>query len=340
MGNTIEDVAKLAGVSRATAGRVIGNYGSVSEDAKERVLNAIKELNYQPNVMAQGLRSHSTKTIAVILGSIKNNYCNALVYAIEKEAQKNGFNIIICNTREDIKNEIKHIQNMRSRQVDGIILMSAFKTDEEIPKQYKKLYDSDTSMVFVDRKIHGLDKDIIMTNNIEASYNATEYLINLGHKKIGVIATKDYSTVRERIDGYKRALEDNHIEIHPEYIEQIDGLLKEDAEKAANKLMDEHPEITAIYVLNNSLCCGVLLELKKRNLKLKEDISLIVWDDEELNELYDITTVVQPIPEIGKKATAQLFEIIKGNKNKLERTKELKAEMVIRDSCKNLNSNQ
>lgn len=340
MGNTIEDVAKLAGVSRATAGRVIGNYGSVSEDAKERVLNAIKELNYQPNVMAQGLRSHSTKTIAVILGSIKNNYCNALVYAIEKEAQKNGFNIIICNTREDIKNEIKHIQNMRSRQVDGIILMSAFKTDEEIPKQYKKLYDSDTSMVFVDRKIHGLDKDIIMTNNIEASYNATEYLIKLGHKKIGVIATKDYSTVRERIDGYKRALEDNHIEIHPEYIEQIDGLLKEEAEKAANKLMDEHPEITAIYVLNNSLCCGVLLELKKRNLKLKEDISLIVWDDEELNELYDITTVVQPIPEIGKKATAQLFEIIKGNKNKSERTKELKAELVIRDSCKNLNSNQ
>ena len=193
---TINDVAKLAGVSRATAGRVVGNYGNVSEKSRLRVQAAIKELNYSPNTIAQSLRNNTTKTIAVILGNVKNNYCNALVYAVEKEAQKEGYSVIICNTRENIQREIMHIQNMRNRHVDGIILMSAFTTDEQIRDEEKELYESNYPMVFVDRKIHGLKRDVIMSNNVEASYEATSHLLKLGHKNIGIIATADYSTIR------------------------------------------------------------------------------------------------------------------------------------------------
>lgn len=105
---TIDDVARLAGVSRATVGRVVGNYGSVSEKSKERVWEAVKQLDYQPNLIARGLRSQSTKTIAVVIGSIRNTYSTALVYAVEKEAQKKGYNVLICTTHEDIEKEIKH----------------------------------------------------------------------------------------------------------------------------------------------------------------------------------------------------------------------------------------
>lgn len=334
---TIEDVAKMAGVSRATAGRAIGNYGSISQEAKQKVIAAVKQLNYQPNVMAQGLRGHNSKTIAIILGSIKNNYCNGLAYVVEKEAQKVGYSVIICNTLENKDKEVMHLQNMKSRKVDGIILMSSFRNDEEIPEQYKKLYENDLPIVFVDRKIRGVNRDTIMTNNVEMSYEAASYLIGLGHKKIGIIATTDFSTVRERIDGYKKALEDNQIIFHMEYIKRIEGFDKEEIEKVTADLLNEYPEITAIYVLNNSLCSGVLLELKKRHLKLKKDLSLIVWDDEDLNQLYDITSIIQPIPEIGKQATKKLFDLIKGVEVPEIKVKQLKARMIIRDSCNKIN---
>ena len=113
---TIDDVAKLAGVSRATAGRVVGNYGSVSEKSRERVWDAVRQLDYQPNLIARGLRSQTTKTIAVIVGSIRNTYSTALVYAVEKEAQKKGYNVLICTTHEDIEKELKHLKDLNKQK--------------------------------------------------------------------------------------------------------------------------------------------------------------------------------------------------------------------------------
>ena len=121
-------------------------------------------------------------------------------------------------------------------------------------------------------------------------------------------------------------------------IEEIDNFDKGEAQIATAKLLDEHPEVTAVYVLNNSLCGGVLLELKKRKLKVCQDISLLVWDDEEINELYDITTVVQPIEEIGRDAIDCLFEQIKnGKEGRKPQTKEIGAKIIYRNSCRNIN---
>ncbi|MBA4700643.1 LacI family DNA-binding transcriptional regulator [Faecalicatena contorta] len=336
---TIEDVAKLAGVSRATAGRVVGGYGNTSEKSREKVLQAVKELNYRPNLVAQGLRGQSTKTIAVILGSIKNNYCNHLIYAVEKEAQKKGYNVIICNTHEDIRQEIRHLQNMYSRQVDGIVMMSACRTDEEIEEQYKELYSGETPIVFVDRKIKGLTSCVIQSNNELASYEATKYLLELGHQRIGILATEDYSTVNERIKGYKRALEENGIVFNPKNIQFAAQSEKNKVAEMTAKLLREKSQVTAIYVLNNSLCAGVLSELKRQKKNIPEDISLLVWDDEDLNELLEITTVVQPIEEIGKMAINKLIHDMRTKKGAEESTKEiLDSHIIYRSSCKKVNS--
>ena len=335
---TIEDVAKLSGVSRATVGRVIGNYGSVSEKSRQRVLEAIEQLNYKPNIIAQGMRGNSTKTVAVVLGDVKNNYCNALVYVVEKEAQKRGYSVIICNTRENVGQEMMHIQNMRNRKVDGIILMSAFTDEKQIPENGRELYEGSEPIVFVDRMIQGISGDIVVSNNEEISYEATMHLLKLGHRHIGVIATVNYSTIQERIRGYERALKEYGISMDTDLIEKIENFDRGEAQIAAAKLLDEHPEVTAVYVLNNSLCGGVLLELKKRKLKVCQDISLLVWDDEEINELFDITTVVQPIEEIGRDATACLFEQIKnGKEGKIPKMKTIEAKIIYRNSCRNIN---
>ena len=315
---TIDDVAKLAGVSRATAGRVVGNYGSVSEKSRERVWDAVRQLDYQPNLIARGLRSQTTKTIAVIVGSIRNTYSTALVYAVEKEAQKKGYNVLICTTHEDIEKELKHLKDLNSRKVDGVILMSAYRADANMDKKYKEFYISKLPIVFVDRSIPGINRDVIQSENFDASYKATKYLMDMGHRKIGIIATSNFSTVQERIKGYKAAFANAGIEYDESLIASVDEL--------SDKI--------ALYILNNSLCSGVLLDLKERQMKIPQDISLLVWDDEEYNELLDITTIEQPITEIGKQATRRLFELIGEPEETTDfECKKLDPELIIRKSC-------
>lgn len=331
---TIDDVAKLAGVSRATAGRVVGNYGSVSEKSRERVWDAVRQLDYQPNLIARGLRSQTTKTIAVIVGSIRNTYSTALVYAVEKEAQKKGYNVLICTTHEDIEKELKHLKDLNSRKVDGVILMSAYRADANMDKKYKEFYISKLPIVFVDRNIPGINRDVIQSENFDASYKATKYLMDMGHRKIGIIATSNFSTVQERIKGYKAAFANAGIEYDESLIVSVDELSDKMSRKVCHEFLEEHPDITALYILNNSLCSGVLLDLKERQMKIPQDISLLVWDDEEYNELLDITTIEQPITEIGKQATRRLFELIGEPEETTDfECKKLDPELIIRKSC-------
>ena len=331
---TIDDVAKLAGVSRATAGRVVGNYGSVSEKSRERVWDAVRQLDYQPNLIARGLRSQTTKTIAVIVGSIRNTYSTALVYAVEKEAQKKGYNVLICTTHEDIEKELKHLKDLNSRKVDGVILMSAYRADANMDKKYKEFYISKLPIVFVDRNIPGINRDVIQSENFDASYKATKYLMDMGHRKIGIIATSNFSTVQERIKGYKAAFANAGIVYDESLIASVDELSDKMSRKVCHEFLEEHPDITALYILNNSLCSGVLLDLKERQMKIPQDISLLVWDDEEYNELLDITTIEQPITEIEKQATRRLFELIGEPEETTDfECKKLDPELIIRKSC-------
>lgn len=331
---TIDDVAKLAGVSRATAGRVVGNYGSVSEKSRERVWDAVRQLDYQPNLIARGLRSQTTKTIVVIVGSIRNTYSTALVYAVEKEAQKKGYKVLICTTHEDIEKELKHLKDLNSRKVDGVILMSAYRADANMDKKYKEFYISKLPIVFVDRNIPGINRDVIQSENFDASYKATKYLMDMGHRKIGIIATSNFSTVQERIKGYKAAFANAGIEYDESLIASVDELSDKMSRKVCHEFLEEHPDITALYILNNSLCSGVLLDLKERQMKIPQDISLLVWDDEEYNELLDITTIEQPITEIGKQATRRLFELIGEPEETTDfECKKLDPELIIRKSC-------
>jgi len=331
---TIDDVARLAGVSRATAGRAVGNYGNVSEKAREKVMRAVEELNYRPNAIAQGLRNQNTKTLAVIIGNIKNSYYNSLVFSIEDEAMKNGYNVLICNTNEQERKEIEHLQTVYSKRVDGIILTSVYPVDHLIPDHLRHLYDGDVPIVSVDRKINGMDIDLVQSDNEDASYRAAKYLISLGHRRIGLIGTKDYSTVRERIRGYRRALVESNIPIDYSIIVDAEYAQPNAGRMLTSKLLDQNNGITALYALNNTLCGGILLELKNRGMQVPRDISLLAWDDEELNQLFDITTISQPVEETGRMATRRLFDLIEHpEKRKEKQILQLKTEFICRKSC-------
>lgn len=331
---TIADVAKYAGVSTATVGRVVGGYGTVSSKTRDRVIDAIAELGYLPNVVAQGLRSKKTKTIAVLVGSVSNSFFANMVSAIENEAAEYGYNVIICNTNEDPELERKHIKNLQSRMIDGIILSSAYTNAEEIKE--KELYYSGVPIVMVDRRVEGLDFDVIESENFAAGYKTTNYLLALGHRKIGVLGTGDYSTINDRIAGYQKALADRRIEFVPQRVLTARREKHKYNDREIDGYFFDNRDLTAIMVLNNSLAEAVLLRLNRLELFDKNRLSMVCWDDASMNKLLGITTVLQFPEKMGREATRRIISIIEKKELPGEKISLIGTELKIRSSCKPL----
>lgn len=332
---TISDVAKTAGVSAATVGRVVGGYGSVSSKTRDKVLKAIAELGYSPNVVAQGLRSRKTKTIAVIIGSISNSFFANMVSAIENEADEYGYNVIICNTNEDPELEMKHIINLQARMIDGIILSSAWPVGAMKPGK-ESVYHCGVPVVMVDRRVDGLDFDVIESENFAGSYKTTNYLIALGHRKIGILGTGDYSTINDRIAGYKQALADRKIEFQPKRV------LMPKRKKNKYNIMEidnfflSNRDMTAVMILNNSLAEAALLRLDQLVTYDRDKLSIICWDDAGMNKLMGLTTVLQFPEEMGREAARRVIGLIEKRDMPGEKKNIIGTELIIRSSCKPL----
>ncbi len=325
-----------AGVSVATAGRVIGNYGSVSQKAKEKVEKAVKELNYSPNVIAQSMRGRSMRTIAIVIGSIKNNFFSEMVYAVERMARKNKYNTLICNTHEKKTLELQHMETLRSKQVDGIILASVFDDIRDIPEKYRSLYTGAIPIICVDRKVRGLDCDLIETDNVDIAYEATSYLLELGHRKIGVFGVGHpmITTVRDRVAGYKKAYQDRNLNWDEKYIETFDWE-GEAVQKEIAAYLDKHSDITAMMILNGNMTAPIFEELKKRSENWLQERSIITWDEENMIKLLDITGVDQPADQMGRMATERIFALVEHPENQNEGMRiVLKAHLNIRNSCR------
>ncbi len=331
---TITDVAKRAGVSTATVGRVVGGYGTVSGKTRDRVLAAIDQLGYAPNVVAQGLRSKRTKTIAVIIGSVSNSFFANMVNAIENEAAEYGYNVIICNTNEEPETERKHIKNLQGRMIDGIILSSACTAVSA--EQLREFYSGDVPMVLVDRRVEGLELDVIESDNFAAGYKTTNYLLALGHRRIGVLGTGNYSTINDRIAGYQKALADRRIELVPRRVMTTIRRKNHYNDIEIDNYFLANRDVTAIMVLNNSLAEAVLLRLEKLKLYDDRTFSIVCWDDSSMNKLLGLTTVLQFPEEIGREAARRVIGKIEKRTLPGEGIGLVGTELKIRRSCKPL----
>lgn len=334
---TIRDVAKLAGVSVASAGRALGNYGKISDETKAKVLSAAEELNYIPNKLAQGMRSHKTKTIAVVVPDIQNNFFGAIVAAIEKKARENGYAVLICNSNESQDLELECMLMLAAKQVDGILLASNFTCKEEIPRKYLKTVYSQFPIVIFDRKINGMPFTSILTDNYAMAHTVTKYLVGLGHENIVTIGSeKDgivSNTVRERENGYKAALREAGITGDGLCL-TVDWKKSAEAKKKINLLLDYH-KVSAIIVLNNSIVGEMLSVLDERKIGFPDQVSLVTWDDEEHNSFMKITSIRQPSKKMGELAAACLMELIEEESSVTEEsTITLSQSLIKRTSCK------
>ena len=331
---TIKDVAEKAGVSTATAARVMGNYGSTSEKTQRKVIQAARSLSYVPNAIAKSMRKHNTRTIGIIIGNIQAPFFSKLACAIENVADRAGYNVLICNTNERPEKEIIRLRSLFERRVDGIIVSSAQPCSEPLSEDVAFYYSGDTPVVMVDRKIDSLNCPLVQCDNIQGSYKAAKYLLELGHRKIGVLASNQFiSSTRERIGGFKMALADYGLDFDEDMIRYCqEDHVSEVGPVITQDLLDAHPEITALYLLNNPIYKSAWIELKMRGARIAKDISLLGWGDVELAEAWDITVVTQPIREIGVCAAEMLVDMIE-NKHVNKRAIFFETALIHRSSC-------
>jgi LacI family transcriptional regulator len=332
---TIRRVAELAGVSAATAARAMGKYGSVSEKTRQRVLDAARELSYVPNGIAKSMRAQRTKTIGVIIGDIQAPFFSKLAFAIEDFANRRGYNVLVCNTNEKPEREIQHLRSLFERRVDGIILSSTQRFNCALSDEVRRLYESEIPLVTVDRQVNGLKRPLVQCNNLGGSFQAGKYLLELGHRNIGVIASNQFvNSTREREAGFRMALAEYDLTLGPGMIRYCEESFNTEMGRQITKdLLDKNPGITALYLLNNPLYRSAWLELKARGARIPEDISLLGWGDVELAEAWDITAVTQPIRSIGVRAAEILFDMIDSRARHEDDVVVFDTAIVYRSSC-------
>lgn len=341
---TLRHVADLAGVSTATAGRVLGGYGSVSKKTTKAVLEAAEKLNYIPNAVAQSMKKKYTQTIGLLIANIANPFYSTIARTLEGLLMKQSYNMIICNTDEDLDKEISYLKTLYEKRIDGIIIASVLKGTDMSKQNISRIYNGKIPTIILDREVPGLDLPTVTSDNFGGAYEATSHLIRLGHSRIGVIGTT-ISTLSKRVEGYKKALEHHNIPFNASYIEDKGitdvrvGDVKEGYNKTIMMLTNNKKRPTAIFALNNLLTFGALLAIQDLGLRIPEDIAVIGWDDFDLAPmLQPPLTVVKQNPYIIASITAdRLFSLIHGEgaQDDSDQKIVLSTQLVVRKSCGN-----
>jgi len=331
MNPTIKDVAKLAEVHPSTVSRVINGNPRISEKTKNKVLLIIKKLGYTPNAIARGLKTKRTHTLGMLIPDITNPFFSEIARGVEDAANKNSFNVILCNTDDKLKKERTYLEILREKRVDGLILGTAHIRDKSILALENKKFP----YILISRNIERLNKNCIIIDDVEGGIMATEYLIKLGHRRIAHITgpLKTRSALN-RLKGYKLALKKHEIEYKDELVGEGDFRIKGGYQVMKRFLKLTEPP-TAIFAANDLIALGAMQAIQKKNFHIPEDFSVIGFNDIELASFIypPLTTIRQPILEMGNLAVKMLLRIII-EKEFNQRRIILQPKLIIRESCK------
>lgn len=312
---TIYDVAKKAGVSIATVSRVINNSDTVSERTRQQVEQAIKELNYAPNVIASALTKKSTLTLGLLIPDVSNPFFSELARGVEDASNDFGFNTIMCNTDYSIEKEATYIGLLKQKSIDGFIISTAYCDDVNIINLLKE----DIPLVLLGRDIENADGyplDVVGSDNIKGGYIATRHLIELGHKKIAcLLGPEEIKVNRERKAGYIKALKEASLKVCEDII--FHGEFKfESGYNKTFEIFNGSIKPTAVFAANDLTALGVIRALKALGLSVPNDVSVVGYDNTILAEIAEppLTTVNQEMRKMGYLATELIIKRIRGER--------------------------
>ena len=326
---SIKDVARRAGVSIASVSRVLNSSFPVTDQMRDAVHSAVKELDYRVDKRARALRRQRSGTLALIVSEVGNPFFPGVLHAIERGADDNGFSLFICNADEDERRQAVHIESMLDQHIEGVIVMPV--TSD--PAALGPLIKNGTPTVLLDRVVRAPVADAVLLDNEAAAALAIAHLYELGHRRIGFVTVAGNPPGDLRLRGARDAAAEWGCEIGPNvgYV----GDLKESGGYAQMQALLAAPlPPTAVLFGNNRMAIGGLAALQDRGLRLPGDMSAISFDDVSWARLTDppLTTVMQPLDEIGRAAVELLLDRIERRLTGPPREIRLPGTLLVRDS--------
>ncbi|MBS2968015.1 LacI family DNA-binding transcriptional regulator [Metabacillus sp. KIGAM252] len=310
---TMADVATAAGISKSTVSQFLnGRFEYMGQETKDRIKKAIDELGYHPNYIARSLKQKRTSLIGIIAANIVHTVSTEMSRAIEDYFQEKDIQVIFCNSYEDENKEKKYIESMRARQVDGLVIFPTGKN----PELYKKLESEKYPVVFVDRKLDGIDVNTVVVDNRDAMDQAVGHLLKEGHEKLAILTPPP--TIfprRERVAGFIEALEKRGEPVNEHFMRSVEI---SEMVSVLEEMFANGKGPTALIAGNDLTYFEVMKFARKNEIRIGRNLALVVFDNIEMAAISEpaLTVIDQPAYEMGMKAADLLFEQISGKSDK------------------------
>ena len=329
---SLKDIANELGVSISTVSRALKDHYDLSPEIIAKVKALAKEWNYAPNPFAMSLLKQQTKTIGVIVPDIVTHFYSSIISGIENKAGENGYYIIISSSQESHRKEKENLKNLLNLRVDGLIVCLSQDTMDF--SHFESVLDSEIPLIFFDRVCRTEEFSSVVIDNVEAAKELTVHLFKNGSKKVAHIAgPPNLNITKERVEGYKKGLEECGLTFDPDLLIHC-NLSIEEAAVATNKLLSLKNPPDAIFGVNDMVIFSAMKEIKKKKLKVPEDIALVGFTDEFHATVVEpnLTAVAHPTFEIGKEAARLLLNEINSPVKKTVQQVTMKAKLIERES--------
>ena len=327
----LKDIAAQAGVSVMTVSKVLRDAPDISAATKVRIKALAKQMGYVPDSMAQGLRNRTTKLFGLVISATTNPIFSRVVMAIEEQAYELGYDVIMAHSMNNVEREETVIRRLLSRRVDGLFITPVYRLDPQA-HIYDELAKRGTPVVLLGHCAPFCSKFCsVETEDIQASYLATQHLIKLGHRRIAFFTGGNSSpSAQERYEGYKRALRENDINLDDRLIFNA-GATIEEGEKAALQMLNERPGATAVQAVNDLVAIGAADTFLNQGLHIPGDLSIVGFGNILTSEYFRVplTTIRQPKFRLGAAAMESMLRLLRGERPE---NKRLQAEIAIRAS--------
>ena len=331
MSVTIKDIARMAGVSHTTVSRALRGMPGVSEETRQRILEIASRLRYRSNAIARGLVTHRSQSIGMLVPDMTNPFYVQVAKGAENVASHANYSLLICNSDHIQEKEIKYIDFLREKQVDGLLVVPLQREN----RHFVDLFLDRVPLVFIDRFFPELPAPYVITDNYHGERQAVEHLISQGYERIAfLVGTRGGYAAEERLRAYCDAIEKAGLPLEKELILETRGGFQ-DGYQRAKDVLDMHPLPDAVLAANDVVALGIMRYFSECDIRVPEDIAIIGFDDIDFAEMLPVplTTVRQHPLEMGTSAAEILLGLIEGKQEETSHQLTLGAELIVRQSC-------
>ncbi|HOJ61283.1 MAG TPA: LacI family DNA-binding transcriptional regulator [bacterium] len=309
---TLKEIARRAGVTANTVSRALNNRGGISKETQRRILKIAHEMNYIPDRIASSLRSMKSNLIGVMVPNVSTANWADILRGVEDCAYENGFQILLSNSQEERAREKAILEQFRSLRVQGLILMPSFESQELI----RTIAGLPTPCVLINRRYMGYEIPFVMPDNVHGIRQAVAHLVNRGHERIGFVNGHPGSmTSQIRYNAFTESMRESGIDLAGCPAIMCKGSCAS-ATEAARKLLEEHPQVTALMCFSDLIAFGAYKAIQEGGRKIPGDIAVVGFDDVDLATIVSppLTTVHIPRYDMGKTAMRMLLKAMAGEK--------------------------